>query len=183
MIVVRKMKEFLEYGDPRFPKMVDILDRMIGLIDPMIENILSQQRNPRCEECGGSHWYEESVIAAPLEMRWGNQERKQQIQWGDDNEWITVRSMNYKAIVIPDLTDEETLWGNVESEEKEAEIERNGEEEEEVEQPSSEDQMPWENEFREELDGLPIDEEVKEFDPEGDLAYLEALLGGRGRSP
>ncbi|XP_021971303.1 uncharacterized protein LOC110866463 [Helianthus annuus] len=51
-------------------------------------------------------------------------------------------------------------------------------EEEEVEQPSNEDQMSWENEFRDELDELPVDEEIEEFDPEGDLAYLEALLEG-----
>ncbi|KAJ0864211.1 hypothetical protein HanPSC8_Chr12g0539271 [Helianthus annuus] len=38
--------------------------------------------------------------------------------------------------------------------------------------------MSWENEFREELDGLPVDEEIEEFDPEGDLAYLEVLLEG-----
>ncbi|KAM0016541.1 hypothetical protein Hdeb2414_s0028g00697881 [Helianthus debilis subsp. tardiflorus] len=80
LIVMWKMKEFQEYGDPRFPKMVDILDRMIGLIDPMIENILSQQRDPRCEKCGGLHWFEEYAIASRLEMRWGNREWKQQIQ-------------------------------------------------------------------------------------------------------
>ncbi|KAJ0495833.1 hypothetical protein HanIR_Chr12g0613361 [Helianthus annuus] len=51
-------------------------------------------------------------------------------------------------------------------------------EEEEVDQPSNEDQMSWENEFRDELDELPVDEEIEEFDPEGDLAYLEALLEG-----
>ncbi|KAJ0450011.1 hypothetical protein HanHA300_Chr15g0551701 [Helianthus annuus] len=86
--------------------------------------------------------------------------------------------MNYKSIVVPKLTNEETLLGDVESNEEEEEIERKGEEEEEVEQPPSEAQMSWENEFREELDGLPADEEVEEFDPEGDLAYLEALLEG-----
>ncbi|MFS8014723.1 hypothetical protein Hanom_Chr15g01347851 [Helianthus anomalus] len=57
-------------------------------------------------------------------------------------------------------------------------IERKGEDEKEVEQPPSEDPMSWENEFREELDELPVDEEVVEFDPEGDLAYLEPLLEG-----
>ncbi|XP_021991170.1 uncharacterized protein LOC110887920 [Helianthus annuus] len=50
--------------------------------------------------------------------------------------------------------------------------------EEEVEQPSNEDQMSWENEFRDELDGLPVDEEIEEFDLEGDLAYLEVLFEG-----
>ncbi|KAJ0569484.1 hypothetical protein HanHA300_Chr05g0166731 [Helianthus annuus] len=110
-------------------------------------------------------------------MDWGNREQKQQIQWGDyDDEWITVQSSYYKAIVLPELADGETIWGYVESKEEKIEIERKGEEDEEVEQPSNEDQMYWENEFRDELDGLRVDEEVKEFDPEGDLAYLEALL-------
>ncbi|KAF5759593.1 hypothetical protein HanXRQr2_Chr16g0743131 [Helianthus annuus] len=105
--------------------------------------------------------------------------RSNKYKGGDyDDEWITVQSSNYKAIVIPELADGETIWGNVESKEETIEIERKGEEDEEVEQPSNEDQMYWENEFREELDGLRVDEEVKEFDPEGDLAYLEALLAG-----
>ncbi|KAF5765664.1 hypothetical protein HanXRQr2_Chr15g0706411 [Helianthus annuus] len=42
----------------------------------------------------------------------------------------------------------------------------------------SEDELFWEREFTDELEGLSVDEEVKEFDPEGDLAYLEALLVG-----
>ncbi|KAF5757348.1 hypothetical protein HanXRQr2_Chr17g0825601 [Helianthus annuus] len=159
--------------------MIGILERMIGLIGPMVEYDLSRQRDPRCEECGGPHWYEECAIAAWLEMGWGNRERTQQIQLGDyDDEWITVQSSYYKAIVIPELADGETIWGYVESKEEKVEIERKGEEEEEVEQPSSEDRMSWENEFRDELDRLPVDEEIEEFDPEGDLAYLEALLEG-----
>ncbi|KAJ0614464.1 hypothetical protein HanIR_Chr02g0062731 [Helianthus annuus] len=40
----------------------------------------------------------------------------------------------------------------------------------------SEDELLWEREFAGELEGLPVDEEVGTFDPEGDLAYLEALL-------
>ncbi|KAJ0584578.1 hypothetical protein HanHA89_Chr05g0190181 [Helianthus annuus] len=42
----------------------------------------------------------------------------------------------------------------------------------------SEDNLFWEREFADELEGLPVDEEVGTFDPEGDLAYLEALLEG-----
>ena len=39
--------------------------------------------------------------------------------------------------------------------------------------------MPaWEEEFGDELVDLPIPEEEKEFDPVGDLAYLEKLLAG-----
>ncbi|KAJ0463674.1 hypothetical protein HanHA300_Chr14g0518351 [Helianthus annuus] len=179
MNCVRIIKEFRKCGDPRFPKMVGILDRMIGQIGPMIECDLSRQRDPRCEECGGPHWYEECAIAARLEMGWGNREQKQQIQWGDyDDEWITVQSSYYKAIVIPELADGETIWGYVVSKAEKVEVEREEEEEVEVEQPSNEDQMTWENEFKEELDGLPVDEEVKEFDPQGDLAYLEVLLEG-----
>ncbi|KAJ0618335.1 hypothetical protein HanHA89_Chr02g0051981 [Helianthus annuus] len=102
---------------------------------------------------------------------------RQGIQWGYDDEWATVLNMNFKLIVVPKLTDEETLLGEVESDEEE-EIERKGEEEEEVEQPPSEYQISWENEFREELDGQPVDEEVEEFVLNGDLAYLEALLEG-----
>ncbi|KAJ0940608.1 hypothetical protein HanRHA438_Chr02g0085321 [Helianthus annuus] len=40
----------------------------------------------------------------------------------------------------------------------------------------SEEDLLWEREFADELEGLPVDEEVGTFDPEGDLAYLEALL-------
>ncbi|KAJ0865580.1 hypothetical protein HanRHA438_Chr12g0542031 [Helianthus annuus] len=40
----------------------------------------------------------------------------------------------------------------------------------------SEDELFWEREFADELEGLPEDAEVGIFDPEGDLAYLEALL-------
>ncbi|KAJ0576277.1 hypothetical protein HanIR_Chr05g0222531 [Helianthus annuus] len=42
----------------------------------------------------------------------------------------------------------------------------------------SEEDLLWEREFADELEGLPVDEEVGTFDPEGDLAYLEALLAG-----
>ncbi|KAJ0936375.1 hypothetical protein HanRHA438_Chr03g0130321 [Helianthus annuus] len=42
----------------------------------------------------------------------------------------------------------------------------------------SEDELFWEREFADELEGLPVDKEVGTFDPEGDLAYLEALLAG-----
>ncbi|KAJ0466866.1 hypothetical protein HanIR_Chr14g0676891 [Helianthus annuus] len=42
----------------------------------------------------------------------------------------------------------------------------------------SEDDLFWEREFADELEGLPVDKEVGTFDPEGDLAYLEALLVG-----
>ncbi|MFS8033977.1 hypothetical protein Hanom_Chr17g01575831 [Helianthus anomalus] len=49
--------------------------------------------------------------------------------------------------------------------------------EEEVEQPSNEDQMSWENEFREELDGLPVDEEPN------DGHQRRRSGGGRGRAP
>ncbi|KAJ0575695.1 hypothetical protein HanIR_Chr05g0215691 [Helianthus annuus] len=42
----------------------------------------------------------------------------------------------------------------------------------------SEDKLFWEREFADELEGLPVDKEVGTFDPEGDLAYLEALLAG-----
>ncbi|KAJ0926100.1 hypothetical protein HanRHA438_Chr04g0167181 [Helianthus annuus] len=177
---VRATKE-LEYGDPRLPRMIDLLDRMFEQIGPNIECDLSRQRDPRCEECGGSHRFEDCAIAARLEMGWGNREQKQQIQWGDyDDEWVTVQSSYYKAIVLPELAEGETIWGYVESKAEKVEVEREEEEEEEVEveQPSNEDQMTWENEFKEELDGLRVDEEVKEFDPEGDLAYLEALLEG-----
>ncbi|KAM0066728.1 hypothetical protein Hdeb2414_s0002g00052431 [Helianthus debilis subsp. tardiflorus] len=38
--------------------------------------------------------------------------------------------------------------------------------------------MFWEREFADELEGLLVDEEVGTFDPEGDLAYLKALLAG-----
>ncbi|KAJ0433769.1 hypothetical protein HanIR_Chr17g0873941 [Helianthus annuus] len=176
---VRATKE-LEYGDPRLPRMIDLLDRMFEQIGPNIECDLSRQRDPRCEECGGSHRFEDCAIAARVGMGWRSRERTQQIQWGydDDDEWVTVQSSYYKAIVLPELADGETIWGYVESKEEKIEIERKGEEDEEVEQPSNEDQMYWENEFRDELDGLRVDEEVKEFDPEGDLAYLEALLEG-----
>ncbi|KAJ0458258.1 hypothetical protein HanIR_Chr15g0783061 [Helianthus annuus] len=125
--------------------MIGILERMIGLIGLMIEYDLSRQRDPRCEECGGPHWYEECVITARLEMGWGNREKKQQIQWGNyDDEWITVQSSNYKAIVIPELANGETIRGYVESKAEKVEIERKGEEEEKVEQLSNEDQMYWE---------------------------------------
>ncbi|KAJ0871969.1 hypothetical protein HanRHA438_Chr11g0518471 [Helianthus annuus] len=40
----------------------------------------------------------------------------------------------------------------------------------------SEDELFWEREFADELEGLPVDKEVGTFHPEGDLAYLEALL-------
>ncbi|KAJ0622802.1 hypothetical protein HanIR_Chr01g0024771 [Helianthus annuus] len=42
----------------------------------------------------------------------------------------------------------------------------------------SEDELFWEREFGDELESLPLDKEVGTFDPEGDLAYLEALLAG-----
>ncbi|KAJ0577540.1 hypothetical protein HanRHA438_Chr05g0229471 [Helianthus annuus] len=42
----------------------------------------------------------------------------------------------------------------------------------------SEDELFWEREFADELEGLSVDEEGGTFDPEGDLAYLEALLAG-----
>ncbi|KAJ0532553.1 hypothetical protein HanRHA438_Chr09g0380641 [Helianthus annuus] len=74
MSCLQTIKEFQECGDPRFPKMIDILERMTGLIGPMIEYDLSRQRDPRCEECGGPHWYEECATAARLEMGWGNRE-------------------------------------------------------------------------------------------------------------
>ncbi|KAJ0614897.1 hypothetical protein HanIR_Chr02g0067681 [Helianthus annuus] len=44
------------------------------------------------------------------------------------------------------------------------------------EEEESEDDLFWEREFADELEGLPVDEAVGTFDPEGDLAYLEALL-------
>ncbi|KAJ0466795.1 hypothetical protein HanRHA438_Chr14g0634561 [Helianthus annuus] len=144
MLCLQLIKELQERGDPRFLKMFGILERLTGLIDPMLEYDLSRQRNPRCEKCGGPHWYEECGFAARLEMGWGSSERNQQIQWGDyDDEWITVQSSYYKAIVLPELADGETIWGYVESKEEKIEIERKGEEEEEVEQPSKEDQMSW----------------------------------------
>ena len=37
----------------------------------------------------------------------------------------------------------------------------------------------WEDEFGDELVGLPVLEEEEEFDPVGDLAYLERLLAGK----
>ena len=37
----------------------------------------------------------------------------------------------------------------------------------------------WEDEFGDELVGLPVPEEEEEFDPVGDLAYLEKLLAGK----
>ncbi|KAJ0940168.1 hypothetical protein HanRHA438_Chr02g0080351 [Helianthus annuus] len=40
----------------------------------------------------------------------------------------------------------------------------------------SEDELLWERELVDELEGLLVDEEVGTFDLEGDLAYLEALL-------
>ncbi|KAJ0441036.1 hypothetical protein HanIR_Chr16g0793221 [Helianthus annuus] len=176
---VRATKE-LEYGDPRLPRMIDLLDRVFEQIGPNIECDLSRQRDPRCEECGGPHRFEDCAIAARVGMGWRSRERTQQIQWGydDDDEWVTVQSSYYKAIVLPELAEGETIWGYVESKAEKVEVEREEEEEVEVEQPSNEDQMTWENEFKEELDGLPVDEEVKEFDPEGDLAYLEVLLEG-----
>ncbi|KAJ0532737.1 hypothetical protein HanPSC8_Chr09g0357491 [Helianthus annuus] len=176
---VRATKE-LEYGDPRLPRMIDLLDRMFEQIGPNIECDLSRQRDPRCEECGGSHRFEDCAIAARFEMGWRSREQKQPIQWGydDDDEWVTVQSSYYKAIVLPELAEGETIWGYVESKAEKVEVEREEEEEVEVEQPSNEDQISWENEFRDELDGLPVDEEVKELDPEGDLAYLEVLLEG-----
>ncbi|KAJ0555263.1 hypothetical protein HanIR_Chr07g0300061 [Helianthus annuus] len=42
----------------------------------------------------------------------------------------------------------------------------------------SEDELFWDREFTDELGGLPVDKGVGTFDPEGDLAYLEALLAG-----
>ncbi|KAJ0495056.1 hypothetical protein HanIR_Chr12g0604601 [Helianthus annuus] len=84
----------------------------------------------------------------------------------DDEEWAAYQ----RSLVKREVVEEEVGLGDS--------TDWMFEEEEEVEQPSNEDHMSWENEFREELDGLPVDEEVKEFDPEGDLAYLEVLLEG-----
>ncbi|MFS7898752.1 hypothetical protein Hanom_Chr15g01364501 [Helianthus anomalus] len=154
---VRKTKEIKEYGDPRFPKMVDILDRMIGLLNQMTKNIISQQMDPMCEECGGPLWYEECAIVARLEMRWGNREREQQNMRGHESIFGSSIYETRRLEILMDVRVSPPM-------------ERKGEDEEEVEQPPSEDKMSWENEFKEELDGLPVDEEVEEFDLEGDLA-------------
>ncbi|MFS7911689.1 hypothetical protein Hanom_Chr02g00121031 [Helianthus anomalus] len=56
----------------------------------------------------------------------------QGIQLGYDDEWVTILIMNYKSIVVLKLTDEETLLGDVESDDEEDEIERKGEDGEEL---------------------------------------------------
>jgi len=48
-----------------------------------------------------------------------------------------------------------------------------------IEEDERKEKVPsWEDEFGDELVGLPVLEEEEEFDPVGDLAYLEKLLAG-----
>ena len=49
-----------------------------------------------------------------------------------------------------------------------------------IEEDEKKEKVPsWEEEFADELVGLPVLEEEEEFDPVGDLAYLEKLLEGK----
>ena len=65
---------------------------------------------------------------------------------------------------------EDDFWNDNEVEEEAGLIE---EDEKKAHVPS------WEEEFGDELVGLPVLEEEEEFDPVGDLAYLEKLLEGK----
>ncbi|KAJ0939586.1 hypothetical protein HanRHA438_Chr02g0062841 [Helianthus annuus] len=51
-----------DQGDPRFPEMFTILQRMIETLSQMIKESMNQHVHPRCEDCGGPHRYEDCPI-------------------------------------------------------------------------------------------------------------------------
>ncbi|MFS7912835.1 hypothetical protein Hanom_Chr02g00134531 [Helianthus anomalus] len=63
-----------DQGDPRFPEMFTILQRMIETLSQMIKESMNQHVHPRCEDCGGPHRYEDCPIYV-------NQKKNQSTIW------------------------------------------------------------------------------------------------------
>ncbi|KAJ0922400.1 hypothetical protein HanPSC8_Chr05g0203321 [Helianthus annuus] len=228
-------------GDPRFPKMLAILERMFETLGQMLRESVNQHVDPECEGCAGPHRYED----CPVAFRWSIPSVTQGIYWDDDWDWN--RGMNDESVEATELTNMKTpLWdaegtcedNEVEIEEEEEEVVEIKEVEEELPnnlqlfdiglETTTDDSVPppvqqdvtlnwystpwyygpeltdddfwnddegedmdeplskmenergmhipsWEDEFGDELVGLPTLED-EEFDPVGDLAYLETLL-------
>ncbi|KAJ0886994.1 hypothetical protein HanRHA438_Chr09g0385731 [Helianthus annuus] len=51
-----------DQGDPRFPRMLAILERMFETLGQMLREGMNQHVYPRCQDCGGPHWYEDCPV-------------------------------------------------------------------------------------------------------------------------
>ncbi|KAJ0458026.1 hypothetical protein HanIR_Chr15g0780461 [Helianthus annuus] len=202
-----------DQGDPRFPEMFTILERMIETLSQMIKESMNQHVHPRCQDCGGPHWYED----CPIYM---NQKKNQSTIWfswdgyyADNIGFESCEGVKEEEVEEEQVKEE--LPGNPELSDVELETTTddsvpppvqqdvtpnwystpwyygpeptdddfwNDDEGEDIDKPH--DKMEnergthipsWEDEFGDELVGLPTLEEG-EFDPVGDLAYLETLL-------
>ncbi|KAF5801972.1 hypothetical protein HanRHA438_Chr06g0263621 [Helianthus annuus] len=201
-----------DQGDPRFPEMFTILQRMIETLSQMIKESMNQTVDLRCQHYGGPHWFE----GCPIYVNQKKNQSTIRFTWDEyyDND-IGFESYGGKEEEVVEIKEvEEELPNNLQLSDLELETTTddsvpppvqqhvtpnwystpwyygpepiddyfwNDNEGEDVVEPldkmeDEKEHVPsWEDEFGDELVGLPtfVDEE---FDPVGDLAYLETLL-------
>ncbi|KAJ0843890.1 hypothetical protein HanRHA438_Chr15g0696391 [Helianthus annuus] len=176
-----------DQGDSRFPEMFTILQQMIETLSQMIKESMNQHVDPRCQDYGGPHWFE----GCPIYMNQKKNQSTIRSTWDDyyDN---VIGFESYEGVKEEEVEEEqvkEELPNNPELSDVELETTTddsvpppNDDEGEDVNEPldkmENEREMhipSWEEEFGDVLVGLPTLVE-EEFDPVGDIVYLETLL-------
>ncbi|KAJ0614403.1 hypothetical protein HanIR_Chr02g0062051 [Helianthus annuus] len=203
-----------DQGDPRFPEMFTILQRMIETLSQMIKESMNQHVDLRCQHCGGPHWFEGCPIyvnqkknQSTIRFTWdgyydddigfesyGGEEEEEVVEIKEVGEELpnnlelsdigleTTMDVSVPPPVQQDVTPnwystpwyygpepvDDDFWNDDEGEDVDEPLDKM-ENERGMHIPS------WEDEFGDELVGLPTLEEG-EFDPVGDLAHLETLL-------
>ncbi|KAJ0946476.1 hypothetical protein HanRHA438_Chr01g0004381 [Helianthus annuus] len=202
-----------DQGDPRFPEMFTILERMIETLSQMIKENINQHVDPRCQQCGGPHGYEDCPVymnqkknQSTIRFTWDDyyddhidfesyegvkeeeveeEQVKEELPGDPELSGLGLETTMDDSVPPPvqqDVTPnwystpwyygpepiDDDFWNDDEGEDVDELLDKM-ENERGMHIPS------WEDEFGDELVGLPtlIDEE---FDPVGDLAYLETLL-------
>ncbi|KAJ0601837.1 hypothetical protein HanIR_Chr03g0133211 [Helianthus annuus] len=201
-----------DQGDPRFPEMFTILQRMIETLSQMIKESMNQYVDLRCQHCGGPHGYEDcpgymnqKKNQSTLRFTWDDyyddhidfesyegvkeevDEEHVKEELPDDPELsdveletttddsvpppvqqdVTLKWYSTPWYYGPEPTNDD-FWNDDEGEDVDEPLDK-------MEDEKKEHVPSWEEEFGDELVGLPTLED-EEFDPVGNLAYLETLL-------
>ncbi|KAJ0880008.1 putative transcription factor interactor and regulator CCHC(Zn) family [Helianthus annuus] len=201
-----------DQGDPRFPEMFTILQRMIETLGQMLREGMIQHVYPRCQDCGGPHWYKDCPVYVNQKKTQSTIRSTWDGYYDDDIGFESYGGEEEEVVEIKEV--EEELPNNLEL----SDIGLETTTDDSVPPPVKQDVTPnwystpwyygpeptdddfwnddegktwmshmtrwkmrwmhipsWEDEFGDELVGLPTLEEG-EFDPVDDLAYLETLL-------
>ncbi|KAJ0438335.1 hypothetical protein HanHA300_Chr16g0612781 [Helianthus annuus] len=161
-----------DQGDPRFPEMFTILQRMIETLSQMIKESMNQHVDLKCQHCVKEEEVQEEQVKEELpgDPKLSNVQLETTT---DDSvpplvqQDVTPNWYSTPWYYGPEPIDED-FWNDDDGEDVDEPLDKM-ENERGMHIPS------WEDEFADELVGLPTLEEG-EFDPVGDLAYLETLL-------